>query len=115
MKLPNHELAQVPEPKIVAYLLAPTHRFGRHKAGYFLRFGFNATDWEILATAVKWHSDAHDVTKGRENSLGKPYVVGGELRCPDGPSPLVRSVSIVVRGQITPRFVTAIPLRSKRD
>jgi len=84
MKLPSAELAEVPRPKVVAYLLAPSHRFGRHKAGYFLRFGFTAPDWEILAAALKQHAATHEVAKVRENSFGTSYAVEGQLVCPDG-------------------------------
>lgn len=52
MKLPNAEDAVVPEAKIAHYLLSPTHRDGRHKAAFFLRFGFSAEAWPVLASVV---------------------------------------------------------------
>jgi hypothetical protein len=42
MKLPNVEAAVISEDKITGYLLSTTHRDGRHKAAFFLGFGFTA-------------------------------------------------------------------------
>ena len=42
MKLPNTELAFVPEEKITRYLLNPAHPAGGGRAVSFLRFGFTA-------------------------------------------------------------------------
>ena len=42
MKLPNVEQVIVPRAKIVDYLLSETHRNGRYKAAFFLRFGFDS-------------------------------------------------------------------------
>ncbi len=39
--LPNCERAWVMPEKITEYLLSMTHRRGRQKAGFFLRFGFD--------------------------------------------------------------------------
>lgn len=56
MKLPNAELAIVPEQKITLYLLDPTHPVGGSKASFFLRFGFTATecgDWLRLCSVTR--------------------------------------------------------------
>lgn len=44
MRLPEYEQAVIPERKITAYLLALTHRDGRSKAVFFMRFGFPLDD-----------------------------------------------------------------------
>ena len=42
MKLPNIENAIIEEHKLTRYLLSESHPFGRGKASFFKRFGFNA-------------------------------------------------------------------------
>lgn len=44
MKLPNAELAVVPERKATQYLLNPAHPAGGSKAWFFLRFGFTIAE-----------------------------------------------------------------------
>jgi hypothetical protein len=52
MKLPNSELATVPERKVTHYLLNPAHPAGGSKAWFFLRFGFTVGEWQRLADAL---------------------------------------------------------------
>jgi hypothetical protein len=40
MKLPNVAQAAVAQEKITGYLLSSTHRDGKHKAVFFMSFGF---------------------------------------------------------------------------
>jgi len=51
VNLPNYAQAVVPERKITEYLLSLTHRDGRSKAAFFMRFSFTADNWEGLADA----------------------------------------------------------------
>ncbi len=51
MKLPNAQLATVPEPKITQYLLNLGHPIGGSKAALFLRHGFTVEDWRRLLTS----------------------------------------------------------------
>jgi hypothetical protein len=52
MKLPNLDKAVVSEAKVAGYLLSATHRDGRHKAAFFVRFGFRSEAWQELAGAL---------------------------------------------------------------
>ena len=56
MKLPDVEKAEVPEAKVVRYLLSITHRAGKSKASFFMEFGFDPDRWEKLAAALKQHA-----------------------------------------------------------
>lgn len=51
--LPGSGQARVDQTKIVDYLLSPTHPDGRSKAEFFTRFGFKATEWQVLAEALR--------------------------------------------------------------
>ena len=56
MKLPNVEQAEVPQEKITGYLLSNTHRDGKHKAAFFLSFGFKPKAWQRLTQALRDHA-----------------------------------------------------------
>jgi hypothetical protein len=110
VKLPNLQAAVVPEGKITGYLLSTTHRDGRHKAAFFLGFGFAAGDWQNLAAALLRQASEHEVAKVENTLFGTRYVVEGTIGTPGGRSPNIRSVWFVESDQDTPRFVTAYPL-----
>jgi hypothetical protein len=111
VKLPDHEHAVVPERKITAYLLSLTHRDGRSKAAFFLRFGFTVDTWEVLADALRHHAAEHEVTAVEDTPFGISYAVEGQLIAPDGRSPQVRVVWFIQAGERSPRLVTAYPLK----
>jgi hypothetical protein len=92
MKLPNLEQAEVPRTKIVDYLLSSTHRDGKHKAAFFVHFGFEAARWELLRDALLKHANEHEVTRTEESPFGVRYVLEGRLPAPDGRTPRLRSV-----------------------
>jgi hypothetical protein len=66
----NYEQAVVSERKIVTYLLSVTHRDGRSKAAFFMRFGFTSDSWEILANALRRHVADHEVAEVEETPFG---------------------------------------------
>ena len=109
MKVPNYENADVPRQKIVDYLLSSAHRDGRAKAQFFARFGFVAEAWQIMASALKQHVSEHPVLHAEPSPFGTRYIVEGELDCPDGRRPRVRTIWFLEHGEEVPRFVTAYP------
>ena len=111
MKLPNVHLAQIRREKIVNYLLSSTHRDGKSKHDFFVRFGFRPETWEQFADALKQHASEHDVTEQQQTRFGSYYVIEGGIRCPDGRSPLIRVVWFIERGDGVPQLVTAYPIR----
>ena len=113
MKLPNVETSVVSEDKI-CYLLSATHRDGRHKAAFFLGFGFTADVWQRLAAALVKHAAEHEVAKAENTPLTR-YVVEGKIETPYGRTPSIRSVWFLESGQDVPRFVTAYPLKGADD
>ena len=115
MKLPNLEAAAVPEEKISGYLLSATHRDGRHKAAFFLGFGFAVQAWQTLAAALLKHASEHEVAKVENTPFGTRYVVEGTIETPGGRTPSVRSVWFLEDNQDAPRFVTAYPLEGADD
>ena len=84
MKLPNGTQAEVPEAKILGYLLSPTHRAGKSKAAFFSKHGFAARNWQVLARALRAHVIENKVSHSEETAYGTRYVVDGLLAAPDG-------------------------------
>jgi hypothetical protein len=114
VKLPNVELAAVPEAKLTGYLLSTTHRDGRHKAAFFLSFGFSAAGWRALAAALLTHAGEHEVARVESSPFGTRYVVEGTIKTPSGRTPNIRPVWFVENNQDTARFVTAYPLEGAK-
>lgn len=63
MKLSNRETAQIRREKITGYLLSTTHRDGRHKAKFFIGYGFLRQRWEELASALRRHAAENNVVR----------------------------------------------------
>ena len=105
--------AIVPRRKVTDYLLSRTHRAGKGKAAFFLRFGFSVTRWEELAEDLRRHARENAVVETGETAFGTRYVVDGPMRAPDGAVLRVRSVWFVERGETQLRFVTAHPLERR--
>ncbi|MFN6541294.1 MAG: DUF6883 domain-containing protein [Nostoc sp. EkiNYC01] len=115
MKLPNYELAVVPQRKITEYLLSPTHPDGRSKEKFFTAFGFSVDDWGTLAKALLNHVADNNVTKIEDSPFGTRYVVEGILVSPDGRNPGIRSVWFIETGATIPNFVTSYPLKRREE
>ncbi len=115
MKLPAYERAVVPERKIVAYVLSLSHRDGRSKAVFFMRFGFTPDRWQTLADALIRHAADHDVAPTDNTAFGTNDVIEGPLQTPDGRMPHVRVVWFIAIGETTPYLATAYPLKGARD
>jgi Domain of unknown function (DUF6883) len=92
MKLPHADKVIVEREKIVDYLLNPEHRIGASKANFFMKFGFRADKWEVLAEALRVHAQINRVKRMHETGFGPRYEVEGALETPDGRQPMVRSV-----------------------
>jgi len=111
MTTPNAREAEVPEDKVVRYLLNLSHEDGRGKAIFFLNRRFSASDWEQLAEALRQHVLTNDAASVEPHTWGTKYVVDGPLMCPDGSTPNVRSVWNIKPPATHPRFVTSYPLK----
>lgn len=110
MKLPYAQLALVPKPKIVDYLLDEEHPDGKHKAVFFKRFGFSVEEWQVFRDALLEHALTQQVAREVVGPYGTKYLVEGPLQTPDHRNPLVRSVWMLTKWPTVPRFVTAYPL-----
>ncbi|MFM8552565.1 MAG: DUF6883 domain-containing protein [Nitrospiraceae bacterium] len=113
MKLPYLEQLEIPEAKVVQYLLSSTHRAGKGKAAFFSVHGFRLSEWGTLANAIRQHVQDNAVILAERTTFGTRYVIEGALVAPDGRQLQVRSVWFIDEGSHTPRFVTAYPLKRR--
>ena len=109
-KLPNAGAASIDPRKIAGYLLSTTHPRGRAKAHFFMRFGFRASQPEILARALLDHAQSYGLAGSVETAYGIHYIIEGALRTPDGRNPLIRAIWMIKPSETAPRFVTATPI-----
>ncbi len=115
MRMPNAELAVVPEAKILRYLLDDQHPKGRTKATFFLSLGFTHEDWKSLVDALLLHAIQHDaIPERRGDELGTNYVVVGTMTCPDGRTTIVRSIWTIDDGDTIARSTTAYPAKGRK-
>ena len=113
LKLPHPESAEIPEGKLVGYLLSPSHRSGKSKAAFFSKHGFSGENWQLLAAALRRHATENLLSRVDETAYGARYVVDGPLAAPDGSRLNVRTVWFINHGTAVPRFATAHPLKRK--
>lgn len=110
MKLPDAQLATVPERKITHYLLNPAHPAGGSKAGFFLKHGFTTAGWQTLTEALLQIARENEVVETDLTPHGRRYVVDGRLTAPDGAGLNVRTAWYIDFTGGAPRFVTAHPM-----
>lgn len=107
-RLPQAARLQVPEEKILGYLLNPQHKDGAAKDRFFRRRGLRPEAWEEFAAALRQHGATQQVTERIPTKHGAKFVVECHIPTPDGKNPCILSVWIKVGSQ-PPRLVTAHP------
>lgn len=110
IKIPNASKARVDRDKIVNYLLSTTHPDGQSKARFFIRFGFSAESWYVLANALLHHCASNPVIELVRSEYGVRYVVEGAMLSPDKRNPRVRTVWLIEKSGTFPRLITAHPV-----
>lgn len=99
---------------MLGYLLNDAHPYGAAKARLFEQFGFSKTLWEALAEALREHGRTHAVASISVSKYRERFEVEGELTCPNGRRPWIRTVWQIDEGSIAPRLITAYPLPRSR-
>jgi hypothetical protein len=108
--LPNASQARVEEAKILRYLLDLQHREGGPKAKFFMGRGFNSSDWEGLADALRHHAKHNKVSRTKTTPFATNYSLDCNLPTPDKSNPCIRTVWEVRPEDKRPRLITAHPL-----
>jgi hypothetical protein len=104
---------RIDKQKIVDYLL--NREKSRGKAAFFIAFGFDMVNWEVLAKALKEQAEVGTVSEPVESAYGKRYIIDGPLETPDCrySSPWIRTVWVEEPSSVQWRFITAYPLKRR--
>ena len=102
MKLPEAEVAEISEHKIVGYRLSSAHQMGKSEAAFFGKHGFAVINWKALAQAQRAHATTNPIAQTMETLYGTRYVVDGPLVAPDGTALNMRSVWFIRRATTVP-------------
>ena len=109
MKLPNAEKAVISPEKLRDYLLSLSHPIGRFKAVFFKKLGYSSENWKLLERDLRNLILSRDVTSILETEYGKKFVVQGDITSPENKTVRIVTVWVILKGEDTPRFITAYP------
>ncbi len=113
-RLPDGDLAEVSDSKIVDYLLADGHPGGAAKARFFRALGFVASRPQLLRRALLEIALRGELIQEEDSRFGSKFVVDGYVNGPAG-SAWVRTVWIRETASAGPRFVTAYPASDRSE
>jgi len=101
---------RVEKLKILDYLL--NKEKSRGKAAFFIAMGFEASNWEVLAQALRSQAVSGTVSSVVESPYGTRYAIDGPIETPDrrSPMPRIRTVWVEEPNSAEWRLVTAYPL-----
>lgn len=111
MKLPNFTQAIISKDKIEKYLLNLGHSDGASKAKFFINYGFDINNPDLLKQSLMLHCKEYEIKETSKNDFGIKYVIDGEFETPDKRKPLVRTVWFIENLEEKPQFVTAYPIK----
>jgi len=106
MKLPNGDQAVIDRRKLTDYALNPAHDDGKHKARLFRELlGIRPDNVDLLIEALQVAAAEGNAQVGHPDRYGQRYLLDFDLTGPTGRA-LIRSVWIVLAGDVVPRLVT---------
>ena len=109
MPIPNAKLARVDAEKLSDYLLNLFHPVGGAKARWLVSHGFSPDEPQILRNELIAIAKTSDDFESVETEYGVKYTVNGNLNCPDGKTPAVKTVWMSSPEEYYPLLVTAYP------
>lgn len=110
MKLPNAKNIVITKEKLVDYILSETHPTGKFKAKIFRKIGFDESKVKAFEKELKKIVIAKEITEKVESEYGIKYIIDGQIKGLKGKAIRVRTIWIIERGDIKPRFVTLYPV-----
>ena len=110
MTLPNSKAAYVPDAKLFAYLLSPSHPEGGPKSEFFAAVGYPIENAEALRQEFLRIARSEEVVDEISFVFGVKYVVEGILARAGGEGIPIRTIWVIDKGETAPRFVSAYPL-----
>jgi hypothetical protein len=110
MKLPNSIAAYVPDAKLFAYLLSPSHPEGGPKAEFFAAVGYPIENADALRSEFLRIARSEEVKDEIIFEFGVKFVVEGLLAREGGVGIPIRTIWVIDKGETAPRFVSAYPI-----
>jgi hypothetical protein len=108
-RFPPDTEVDIPDEKLLSYILSEAHPVGKWKAGFFRRFGIDSKNFDVLRSQLVDVLLNNDIVQEFENPYGIKYVVDGIVRVPSGAVLELRTVWARDKGSTTVRFVTTYP------
>lgn len=84
MKLPEAKNAIITEDKILYYILNKEHIYGKSKAEFFHRFGFDQNQYKVFVQNLIEHCKENEVKDIVDTFYGIKYIIDGIIKSPDG-------------------------------
>ena len=101
---------EVPNSKVVNYLLNIDHPKGGPKARFFLTFGFDPAQPAVMAEALIAHAaEMRGTVRVTDTDGRRRMILEDPMRTPDMREPKVRTVWQLHEG-VAWRLITAVPL-----
>lgn len=101
----------VPEEKIIDYLLSETHPIGSRKADFFKALGFTRENHSLLRVQLVSLGRFNEIVKEMETPHGTKFVIDGAIVTPKGQDAFIRTIWIRDKNSDVIRLVTAYPAR----
>jgi hypothetical protein len=108
-RIPNADDAIIDADKSRGYILSFSHPIGRFKAAVFQKLGYSAGNMKVLETCLREIILSNSVGDIEDTEYGRKYVVEGLITSPSGKNVHLVTVWIILKKEITPRFVTVYP------
>lgn len=108
MKMPNPELATVPDAKLHAYLLSFSHPVGRFKAAFFVGIGYSPERAEELRSSLLRIAQG-DIATSESTQYGTKYKIRGRIISPTGRSADIVTIWLLPAAESSAQLVTAYP------
>jgi hypothetical protein len=108
-RFPPDTEVDIPDEKLLEYILSEAHPVGKWKARFFGSFGIDQKNSDVLRSQLVHILLNNDIVQEFENPYGIKYVVDGIAHVPSGAALELRTVWARDKGSTTVRFVTTYP------
>lgn len=99
----------VEEAKIRDYLLSAANPRSRGKPAFFHALGFDLESSDILKRELLRIAQSDTAEEGQVSRFGRKFEIRATLTGPSGRTARIKTVWIIEKGTMIPRFVTAHP------
>lgn len=110
MKLPHAKNVVIAQEKLVNYILSEAHPTGKFKAKIFRKIGFDKSKVNAFKKELKQIVVSEEIVEEIASEYGTKYIIDGQIKGFKEKTIKVRTIWIIERGEIKPRFITLYPV-----